>query len=45
MKNWFSDEKNEKKVAEFQFLPFLLATYGICGKYWFSVEKNEKKNR
>jgi hypothetical protein len=22
--------------------PFLLATYGIWGKYWFTVEKNEK---
>jgi hypothetical protein len=22
---------------------FLLATYGILGKYWFTVEKNEKK--
>jgi hypothetical protein len=27
-----------QKLADFHFL---LATYGIWGKYWFSVEKNE----
>jgi hypothetical protein len=26
-----------------EFSIYLLATYGICGKYWFSVEKNEIK--
>jgi hypothetical protein len=25
----------------FSFVIFLLATYGICGKYWFRDEKND----
>jgi hypothetical protein len=32
------------KYGKYWFhLHFLLATYGIWGKYWFNVEKNEKK--
>jgi hypothetical protein len=38
------NKKFERRlILTYIFFHFLLATYGIWGKFWFRIEKNEKK--